>query len=61
LVFGWVFDKTPPTFIKRQHPRKEEKKNQGARTKVQATKQPKGGGPQGGKGITNYQNLHQIA
>jgi hypothetical protein len=55
-----VFDETSPTFIKRQHPRKGEKKKQGARTKVQASKWLKGGGPQGGKGTTNYQNLHQI-
>ncbi len=54
-----VFDETPPTFIKRQHPRKEETKKQGARTQVQTTKQPKRGEPQGGKGSTNYQNLHQ--
>jgi hypothetical protein len=55
-----VFDKTLPTFIKRQHPRKGDKKKQGARTKVQASKQPKRGELQGGKGTTNYQNLHQI-
>jgi hypothetical protein len=29
-----------PNFIKRRHPRKGEKKKQGARTKVQASKQP---------------------
>jgi hypothetical protein len=54
-----VFDETPPTFIKRQHPRKGEEKKKGARTKVQASKQPKRGEAQGGKGTTNYQNLHQ--
>jgi hypothetical protein len=43
-------------FIKRKHPRKEEKK-QGARTKVQANKQPKGGRPPGGKGTTNNRTL----
>ncbi len=32
---------TLPNFIKRKHPRKGEKKKQGARTKVQASKQPK--------------------
>jgi hypothetical protein len=39
-----VFDETPPTFRKRQHPRKGERKKQGARTKVQASKQPKEAG-----------------
>jgi hypothetical protein len=42
-------DETLPNFIKRKYPRKGEKKKQGARTKVQASKQPKRGGPQGGK------------
>jgi hypothetical protein len=46
------------TFIKRKHPRKGEKKK--TRTKVQATKQPKRGRPQGGKGTSEYQNLHQL-
>ncbi len=32
------------------------KKKQAARTKVQASKQPKRGGPQGGKGTTKNQN-----
>jgi hypothetical protein len=54
-----VFDGTLPKFIKRKHPRKGEKKKQGPRTKVQASKQPKRSGPQGGKGITKDQNLHQ--
>jgi hypothetical protein len=34
-------DETLPNFIKRKHPRKGEKKKQGARTKVQASKHPK--------------------
>jgi hypothetical protein len=32
-------DETLPNFIKRKHPRKGEKKKQGERTKVQASKQ----------------------
>jgi hypothetical protein len=52
-------DETLSNFIKRKHPRKGEKKKQGARTKVQASKQPKRGPPQGGKGITKYPNLYQ--
>jgi hypothetical protein len=47
-------DETLPNFIKRKHPRKGGKKKQGARTKVQASKHPKRGGPQGGKGTTKY-------
>jgi hypothetical protein len=43
-----------PNFIKRKHPRKGEKKKQGAMTKVQASKQPKRGRPQGGNGTTKY-------
>jgi hypothetical protein len=42
-------DETLPNFVKRKHPRKGEKKKQWARTKVQASKQPKRGKPQGGK------------
>jgi len=53
-------DESLPNFIKRKHPRKGEQKKQGAWTKVQASKQPKRGGPQGGKGTTKYQNLHQL-
>jgi hypothetical protein len=34
-------DETLPNFIKRKHPRKGEKKKQGASTKVQASKEPK--------------------
>jgi hypothetical protein len=45
-------DETLPNFTKRKHPRKGEKKKQRARTKVQASKQPNTGGPQGGKGTT---------
>jgi hypothetical protein len=40
--------------VKRKHPSKEEKKKLGTRTKVQASIQPKRGGPQGGKGTTKY-------
>jgi hypothetical protein len=56
-----VFDETLPNFIKRKHPspRKGEKKKQGPRTKVQASKKPERSGPQGGKATTKYQNLHQ--
>jgi hypothetical protein len=43
------YDETLSNFIKRKHPRKGEKKKQGTRTKVQASKQPKRGGPQGGR------------
>jgi hypothetical protein len=46
-------------FIKRKRPRKGEKKNQGAQTKVQANKQPKRGGSQGGKRTPKYRNLQQ--
>jgi hypothetical protein len=38
---------------------KEEKKKQGARTKVQASKQPKRDRQQEGNGTTKYRNLHQ--
>jgi hypothetical protein len=41
-----------PNFIKRKHPRKGEKKKQWAKTKVQASKQPKRGKPPRGKGTT---------
>ncbi len=47
------------TSLQESHPRKGEKKKQVARTKVQASKQPKRGRPQGGKGITKYPNLYQ--
>jgi hypothetical protein len=43
-----MLDETLPNFIERKHPRKGEKKKQGARTKVQASKQPNKGGSQGG-------------
>jgi hypothetical protein len=46
-----------PNFIKRKHPRKEEKKKQGARTKVQTNKQPEGGRPPAGKGTTKNRTL----
>jgi hypothetical protein len=41
-----------PNFIKRKHPRKGEIKKQEARTKVQASKHPKRGWPQGENGTT---------
>jgi hypothetical protein len=47
-------DETLPNFIKRKHPRQGENKKRGARTEVQASKQPKRGRPQGGKGTPNY-------
>ncbi len=48
FLFWYVLDdETLPTFIKRKNPRKGEIKKQGARTKVQASKQPKRGRPQG--------------
>jgi hypothetical protein len=55
-------DETLPNFIKRIHPRKGEEKKQGARTKVQASKQPKRGGPQGGKGnhLVLKPNIHHL-
>jgi len=40
-----VFVETLSTSVKRQHPRKGEKKKEGARTKVQASKHPKRGEP----------------
>jgi hypothetical protein len=46
--------------VKRKHTSKGEKKNLGTRTKVQASIQPKRGGPQGGKGTTKYWNLKQL-
>ncbi len=38
---GGIGDETLPNFIKRKHPRKGEKKKQGARTKFHSNKQPK--------------------
>jgi hypothetical protein len=52
-------DETLPNFIERKHTRNGEKKKQRTRTKVQASKQPKRGMPQGGKGTTKHGNLHQ--
>jgi hypothetical protein len=49
---------TLPNFIKIKHPRKGEKKKQGARTNDQASKQLKRDGPRG-KGTTENQTLHQ--
>jgi hypothetical protein len=54
-------DKTLPNFIKRKHPSKgREEETSRARTKVQASKQPKRGGPQGVNGTTKYRTLHQV-
>jgi hypothetical protein len=36
-------DETLPNFIERKHPRKGERRKQGARTKVQVSKQPNKG------------------
>jgi hypothetical protein len=38
-------DETLPKFIERKHPRKGEKRKQGARTEVQASEQPNKGRP----------------
>jgi len=46
--------------VKRKHPSKGEKKKLGRRFKVQASIQPKRGGPQGGKGTTKYWNHKQL-
>jgi hypothetical protein len=48
-----------PNFIERKHPRKGEKRKQGARTEGQASKQPNKGGPQGEKGTIKNRTLHQ--
>jgi hypothetical protein len=53
-----MLDETLPNFIERKHPRKGEKRKQGARTIVQASKQPNKGGSQGGKGTIKNQTLH---
>jgi hypothetical protein len=48
--------------VERKHTRKGEKKGekkkQRARTKVQASKEPKRGEPQGGNGTITYQKLN---
>jgi hypothetical protein len=41
LLLEQFNDETLPNFTQRKHPRKGEKKKQRARTKVQASKQPK--------------------
>jgi hypothetical protein len=52
----------PANLYKKKAPKKgRENKKQGARTKVQASKQPKRGRPQGRKGTTKYCNFHQSA
>jgi hypothetical protein len=53
-------DETSPNSIERKHPRKGEKMKQGSRIEVQANKQPNTSEPQGGKGTTNNQTLHQL-
>jgi hypothetical protein len=50
----------PGKIHKRKHPKKGEKKKQWVSTKVQASKEPKRGGPQGGKGTTKNQTFHQL-
>jgi hypothetical protein len=55
-----LHDETLPNFIKRMHPWKGKKNKQGARTKVQANKQPKRGGPPRRKGTTKNQTLIQL-
>ncbi len=57
---AFLSDETLPKFKKRKHPTKGEKKKQRARTKFQASRQPKRGMPQRGKGTTKYGNLHQL-
>jgi hypothetical protein len=47
------------TLLKRKHSSKGEKKKQEARTKVQASKQPKRGGLPEGKGTTKNRTLHE--
>jgi hypothetical protein len=42
-------DENLPNFIERKHPRKREKRKQGAWTEVEASKQPNKGRLQGGK------------
>ncbi len=48
-----------PNFVERKHSKKGEEMKQGPRIEVQASKQPNTSGPQGGKGTTNNQTLHQ--
>jgi hypothetical protein len=48
------------TSFKKQHPREREKRNKEARTKIQASKQPKAGGSQGRKGTTKSRTFHQL-
>jgi hypothetical protein len=52
--------KNPVKLYKKKAPKKGRENKQGARTKVQASKQPKRSRPQGDKGTTKYQNLHQL-
>jgi hypothetical protein len=46
------------TLKKESTQERERKRNKGARTKVQGSKQPKRSRPQGGKGTTKNQTLH---
>jgi hypothetical protein len=43
---------------RKKAPKKGRERKKGARTEVQASKQPNKGGPQGGKGSTKYRRLH---
>jgi len=54
IFYTSFFMKPVPKFIKRKHPRNGGKRKRWASTKVQASKQPKRDGPQGGKGTTMY-------
>jgi hypothetical protein len=51
----------PAKLYRKKAPVKGEKRKQGARTNVRASKQPNKGGPQGGKGTTKNWTLHQFA
>jgi hypothetical protein len=47
-------------FIEKKHPRKGEKRKQGARIQVWASKQSNKGRPEGGKGTTKKRTFHQL-
>ncbi len=49
----------PAKLYRKKAPKKGIEKEEGARTQVQASKQPKRGEPQGGKGTTKNRTLHQ--
>jgi hypothetical protein len=48
----------PAKLYRKKAPKKGRERKQGARTEVQASKQPNKGGPQGGKGATKNRSLH---